>query len=77
MRAYLCVLLCVPLQGCLFFYIPSSLFASGNTCVGESAYIGQRVFNSQTGKTGVLKERIGRSERCQDGAMPILADVEF
>lgn len=58
-------------------FIPGSVFASGNSCVGEGASVGQRLTNYSTGKTGTIKELHGRSERCQDGKMPILATVEY
>jgi len=58
-------------------FVPGSVFAKGNTCVGESAYVGQRITNRNTGKTGSVKELHGRSERCQDGKIPILATVEY
>jgi hypothetical protein len=77
MRACLVVLSCLCLQGCWFIFIPGSLFASGNTCVAESAYVGQRVHNRYNGKTGTLKEMHGRSERCQSGELPIVATVEY
>lgn len=75
MRIYL-VVLCLPLSGC-FAYIPGSVFDSANTCVGEHAYVGQRICNKDNGKCGRLKELSGRSERCQDGAIPIKATVEY
>jgi hypothetical protein len=73
---YLFVLLgCLELGGC-FMYVPGGLFARGDSCVPENYQVGERIRNNQTGKTGTIKELHGRSERCQDGARPILATVE-
>jgi hypothetical protein len=49
----------------------------GNTCVGESAYVGQRINNRNTGKPGTLKELHGRSDRCKGPDIPILATVAY
>ena len=75
----LAILLClVPfISGFFCIHIPAGVFQSGNTCVPDSAYVGQRISNSQTGKSGTVKELHGRSERCQNGATPIVATVEY
>lgn len=75
MRIVLVVLTCC-LQGC-FFYVPGGLFASGNSCAPENISVGQRFTNTQNGKQGVVKEIIGRSDRCQKGTIPILVTVEY
>lgn len=74
---WLVYLFCLLLQGCWFIYIPPSMFAAGNSCLAESSYVGQRIKNEQTGKIGTVKELIGRSERCQQAHMPILAQVDY
>jgi len=74
---YLVVLLALPMGGCFFFYIPGSLFAEGNSCAGESAVVGQRLYNAQKARWGTIKELHGRSERCQDGRNPILVTAEY
>jgi hypothetical protein len=68
---------CLILNGCFFFWIPTSMFSSANTCVGESSYVGQRIRNQQSGQTGTLKEIHGRHQRCQMAITPILATVEY
>ena len=79
MSLRLVILLCfVPfISGWFCVSIPGSVFRPGNTCVNESAYVGQRITNRQTGKSGTIKELHGRSERCQDGLIPIVATVEY
>ncbi len=77
MRICVAVLLSIGLQGCFFFYIPGSAFASGNTCVSDSAYVGLKINNKQNGKSGTVKELHGRSNRCQSGELPIVATVEY
>ena len=69
---------CVILQGCAgFIYIPGGLFQSGNSCGAEGVFVGQIFNNTETGKGGVVKEIHGRSERCQNGRIPILVTVEY
>ena len=65
------------ISGWFCVYIPAGLFQSGNSCIGESSMVGQRIRNPQTGKVGVVKELHGRSDRCQASATPILATVDF
>lgn len=80
MSLRLAILLCfVPFISGWFCvgFIPGSAFRPGDTCVSESAYVGQRITNRQTGKSGTIKELHGRSERCQDGRIPIVATVEY
>ena len=79
MSLRLVILLCfVPfISGWFCVSIPTSVFSSGNTCVSESAFVGQRITNSQTGKSGTIKELHGRTERCQDGKIPIVATVDY
>lgn len=77
-RLLAALLACSQLQGCLFFFTaPSTVFSSANTCVGAGAYVGQSIYNRGNGKTGKLTQLHGRSDRCQDGAIPILATVEY
>ena len=75
MRYVALISLC--LSGCFGFYIPGSMFESGNTCVEANAYVGQRVHNKATGQDGKITKIIGRHQRCQSGELPILADVEY
>lgn len=77
MKLILLVALTLSLQGCWFIYIPASVFQSGNTCVSDSAYIGQRILNRHSGKYGTVKELHGRSDRCQSGDIPIVATVSY
>ena len=79
MKPRLVILLClVPfISGWFCVFIPLSVFSSANSCVAETSIVGQRITNSQTGKSGVIKELHGRSNRCQDGRIPILATVEY
>jgi hypothetical protein len=65
------------ISGWFCIYIPAGLFASGNTCVSDSATVGQRIRNPNTGKIGVVKELHGRSERCQSAAHPIVATLDY
>ena len=76
MRLVLIAASCMTLGGCFFFYIPGSLFQSGNTCVEPRAYVGQRIRHNQTGKTGTVKEVYGPTDRCTS-AMPLAAQVEY
>lgn len=76
MRYLVIAVLVVPLQGCLFFfYVPGSGEA-GNTCVGESAYVGQSLKNDD-GRVGRIEKIVGRSSRCQTARHPMLADVKY
>lgn len=64
------------LQGCFFFAtVPSSWFSSAQHCVPEVARVGTRVSLSD-GRTGTVTALHGRSDRCQDGLHPILAEIE-
>lgn len=75
----LVILLCfVPfITGWFCISIPMGVFAPGNTCAGEDAFVGQRLTNTQTGRSGTIKELHGRSGRCQDGKIPVLATVDY
>jgi hypothetical protein len=65
------------LSGCWFVYIPSGIFDSrGSYCVPETAMVGSKIRMSD-GREGVVKSLAGRSDRCQDGRIPIRADVDF
>ncbi len=77
MKILLTFFLCLPLSGCLFFYIPTGIFQSGNTCVSDAVRVGQKIGNRQTGKIGTVKELHGRSDRCQSAELPIVATVEY
>ena len=77
MRLILLCLFILPLQGCFFFFaVPGSMFQSGNACAGESAYVGQRLKHDD-GRTGTVKEIVGRHQRCQVAHRPVLVQVEF
>lgn len=70
---------CLTLSGCFFFMIPipSGETFYGNTCVNESAYVGQRIKNMD-GRIGTLKTIYGSSDRCRkDTKMPVLAEVVY
>jgi hypothetical protein len=76
---YLVVLICMLLQGCFFFYIPGSVLSSlsgWNACAGENVQVGQRL-KYVDGRMGTVERVSGRSERCQDGKIPILVEVKF
>jgi len=49
--------------------------AGANTCVSTSAYVGQRITNRETGKTGTLRQLHSRSARCRSDEIPILATM--
>lgn len=65
------------LTGCWFVYIPSGLFTSsdGAVCVADWAQVGAKI-KLTDGREGVVTSLRGRSERCQDGRFPILADLD-
>lgn len=65
------------ISGWFCISIPTSIFDSGNTCVGDTAYVGQRINNPNTGKMGTVKELQGRHQRCQNAVHPIKAVVEW
>ena len=76
MRIILVVLLALLLQGCWFVYIPAGLFSTANACAGEYAQVGQQLRHTD-GREGTIKKVHGRSDRCQDGRMPMLVTVDF
>jgi len=77
MRLAIVVLLASTLQGCFFFYIPGSMLSGGgNTCATEAVAEGGRIKHAD-GRVGTVSKLYGRSERCQDGRRPILADVKY
>ena len=76
MRYIAIAALALPLQGCLFFfYVPGST-EGGNTCVGETSFVGQRIKHDD-GRSGQVEKIIGRSSRCQTAKYPMLADVKY
>lgn len=88
MRNVLISLVIAPaLQGCFFFMIPGSAMQavgdaisgnSGNLCVAENAYVGQKVNMPAmpAGTLGTVKKIEGASSRCNNPALPIRAVVQ-
>lgn len=78
MRVLTILLLTLPLGGCWFFMfpIPTSMFQEGNVCAVEGAYVGQALKHTD-GRTGKVTKVIGRHQRCQSAAMPMLVEVNF
>lgn len=76
MRYVLMLVLCIPLQGCFFFfYVPGSSQA-GNACASEYSQVGQLLRNEE-GKVGKIEKVIGRHQRCPTAARPILVEVSY
>ena len=78
------VVLCLPLSGCFFIFIPGSLIqaasdgitgASGDHCVAVGTQIGDRI-NVAEGQ-GVVQSLSGTSVRCGDARYPIRAKLRF
>lgn len=65
------------ISGWFCVYVPFGAFDSGNACVAESSFVGQRIFESSTGKWGTVKELQGRHQRCQTAVHPVKAYVEW
>ena len=76
MKRLVSLALVLSLNACWFVYLPSSFWGGKTYCVGESAKVGSRV-RMPDGTLGTVKALYGRSERCQDGLLPIRADLEF
>lgn len=80
MRYLFILALCLPLQGCLFFfYVPGSLIdaiTGGNACGPESMTVGGR-FKHYDGRIGTVEKIYGLSDRCRNAHIPILADVKY
>lgn len=76
MHCLVVLLLALLLQGCWFIYIPAGMFQEGNSCSGESVYVGQRLKHDD-GRTGTVEKVIGRHERCQSSARPMLVSVKY
>jgi hypothetical protein len=58
-----------------FFFLPGSLFAGkGDTCVAESAKVGDTI--NKNGSAFVVKAISGKSSRCSNSDHPILVEVE-
>lgn len=75
MKTILTVLLCLPLQGCFFFYVKVPESQEGNACIANFLVPGDAVTIDET-KKGTVKKIYGESYRCS-GKHPVLADVEF
>lgn len=87
MRYLIVLLLCLPLQGCLFFfYIPGSVVEKiksggepvsfGNACVAAGTSNGSKYIH-QDGRVGTVDRIYGPSGKCQFETAPILVDVKF
>lgn len=77
MRVLLIVSMFLPLGGCLFIFpIPLSAFQDGNACAGETVYVGQTLKHDD-GRTGTVEKVIGRHQRCQSAARPMLVEIKF
>lgn len=74
----LLLLAAVPfISGWFCISIPTSIFDTANACVSDSAYVGQRINNTNTGKVGTVRTLHGRSERCQTAIHPIKATLDY
>jgi hypothetical protein len=79
MKLILVCLSCLALQGCWFFMMPlpsSDPSSAANICVPDGYAIGKRLKNEK-GQIGTVTAIHGRHHRCQNGAYPILATVEY
>lgn len=63
----------LPLGGCLAV-IPVPDLRAGNACVPEGVKVGQKI-PMKTGGMAIVEKLYGRSDRCRDALLPILADV--
>lgn len=84
-RAVAVALLAVPLQGCLFFWIPGGLIDAasdgisgdfGNLCIPSSLQTGDKI-KMPNGQTGTVTRISGTSSRCTFAELPIRADVKY
>lgn len=78
MKIVLVCLLCLPLSGCFFFWMPlrSSTDTAGNACINTAYNIGDQV-RMNDGNMRTVQKLYGRSSRCSDESRPILADLMF
>lgn len=80
MRYLLVAALVLPLHGCLFFFwIPGSVIdklSGWNACASEGVQVGNRLKHTD-GRIGKVERVSGRSDRCQDGKLPVLVEVNF
>jgi hypothetical protein len=74
--------LCLSLQGCFWFFIwtpgmsDALTGAEGEHCVGDNAYVGQKI-KLADGRVGTVEKLSGISSRCQTPAWPIRAKLSF
>ena len=85
MRLLAVLLLCAPLSGCWFVYIPGSFLDAvgdgisgsfGNACIGSTAVVGGKV-RTPGGGTATVDKISGTSVRCKEPSTPIRAQVTY
>ena len=75
--AALAILLALPLQGCLFFFvIPGSVFDGNNVCLMYGPKVGDKI-TLKDGRSGTVQSLAGASSRCQQPNLPVLATLKF